>query len=864
MQDGRARSGIEKGEANQAEAGTGDAAGRPLERDLKRDLWLFALLGALGSAATYLSVNIPHTEVHIEGRWIFGFMGFALLRRFPLTLLLAGLLSAAGPHRVALLMAFSANMLSVLPALCLIRMSYWHFFSRCRPLWLFMAGWFLLVVFCYQAFMTPTIWAFLSLLRDAPLGPSLLQGWLEQPYLVEGLLVAFVSASAMAAVRSHEALLHSRHELAIMMDAIGDGVIAADTRGRVMRMNPVACTLTGWTLSQALGEPLESVFQIINAKTRKPAENPAARVLQEGRSVGLANHTSLISGDGTEHQIADSASPIREADGRLVGTVMVFRDVSQAYRDREALYRRTEELEMAQQLAGIGSWTFYPDTEEVVWSRQMYTIFGRDPEAGPLSVMEHNQVLHPEDSEGCKAVFTHAIEEGKDYEITYRIHASDREVKHLHTLAKVVQDPGGQVVQIFGITRDISENLRIQEEKANLEAQFHQAQKLESVGRLAGGVAHDLNNLLSPILGYSELLLDDFSEDDARRGAMEEVVKASKRARDLVRQLLSFSRRQPLQFQPIDLNVVLTRFERLLRRTIREDVRLVFRPGPELPLINGDVGQLEQVVMNLAVNAQDAMEEGGSLTLETAHVELDSAYAASHEGVEPGPYVMLGIIDTGCGMDAETRERLFEPFFTTKAKDKGTGLGLATVYGIVKQHGGHIWVYSEVDRGTAIKVYLPVAEESDPAHEKVEDVATDLSGTETILLVEDDEGVRALSWTVLVRNGYAVLAAEGGRAAMRALELHQGPVHLVLTDVIMPDINGKELFRKVCRRHPEARALFMSGYTDNVIARQGVLEPGIHFIQKPFSVKTLAARVREVLDAPAGPGCRDEASLQEM
>jgi len=411
-----------------------------------------------------------------------------------------------------------------------------------------------------------------------------------------------------------------------------------------------------------------------------------------------------------------------------------------------------------------------------------------------------------------------------------------------------VRDAQGRIVNYVAVKRDITEHLRISEENAKLEAQFQQAQKLESVGRLAGGVAHDLNNLLTPILGYAEMLLDDFSEEDGRRADMAEIVKAGMRARDLVRQLLVLSRKQMMELKSIDVNNLLTQFDKLLRRTIREDVAIDLILAPSLPLIKGDIGQLEQVIMNLAVNAQDAMPDGGRLTMETEMVAVDEVYAAGKPGMHPGPYVRLTISDTGCGMDAETCRHIFEPFFTTKEKDQGTGLGLATVYGIVKQHGGSIWVYSEPGHGSTFKIYFPVAEAQAAAEEVVAAKPADRDGSETILLVEDNEQVRNLARAILSRRGYSLLIAQDGSDALRILARHHGPLHLILTDVIMPGMSGKELFDRVAALYSDMKVLYMSGYTDNVIAQRGVLDQGIHFIQKPFTVTGLLAKVREVLD----------------
>ena len=398
-----------------------------------------------------------------------------------------------------------------------------------------------------------------------------------------------------------------------------------------------------------------------------------------------------------------------------------------------------------------------------------------------------------------------------------------------------------------GAVIDITERKRMEKEKARIEDQYRQAQKVEAIGRLAGGVAHDLNNLLVPILGYGEMLMEDFSPKDARRESVSQIVSAGFKARDLVRQLLAFGRKQSLEYKTLDLNKIIRGFKKLVRRTIREDILIEIILSPGIRTVQADIGNIEQVIMNLAVNAQDAMPEGGRLTLETAMAELDEEYAASRPGVKPGLYVMLAVSDTGCGMNAETRSLIFEPFFSTKG-EQGTGMGLATIYGIVKQHGGNIWVYSEPGKGTTFKIYLPVSEDAHIEVKTSKKEDGDLRGSETVLLVEDNKQVRKLANAILKRRGYTVLMAESGTEALAVLASHHGPVHLLLTDVVMPEMNGTELFIQAAVKRPHLKALYMSGYTGKVIAHHGVIEEGLNFIQKPFSAKILAAKLREVLD----------------
>ncbi len=401
---------------------------------------------------------------------------------------------------------------------------------------------------------------------------------------------------------------------------------------------------------------------------------------------------------------------------------------------------------------------------------------------------------------------------------------------------------------VLMVASDITSRKRDEEERKKLEAQFQQGQKLESIGRLAGGVAHDLNNLLSPVLGYSEMLLQDFKGNDTHKESVEQIIEAAKRARDIVRRLLAFSRKQPLEFKPFDLNQVVSKFEKLLKRTIREDICIINKQGMQLPPVCGDVGQLEQVILNLAINAQDAMDNTGTLTIETALTELDHNTTSCQEKVIPGKYVMLSITDTGSGMDAETGKHLFEPFFSTKG-EYGTGLGLATVYGIIKQHGGNISVHSTPGRGTTFTVYLPASRTTDLPIETDTAMPSDLHGTETILIVEDNPQVRAIAHEMLKHQGYTILLAENGKQALDMLQNHKGRVHLLLTDVIMPMMDGRALAKKATTYHPKIKVLYMSGYTDDVITPRGVLDEDVNFIPKPFTFKALSLKVRRLLDS---------------
>ncbi|MFL5623258.1 MAG: PAS domain S-box protein [Gemmatimonadaceae bacterium] len=383
-----------------------------------------------------------------------------------------------------------------------------------------------------------------------------------------------------------------------------------------------------------------------------------------------------------------------------------------------------------------------------------------------------------------------------------------------------------------------------------LEGQLRQAQKMEAVGQLAGGIAHDFNNLLTAIRGYSDILMESLAANDSRREDVAEISKAAERASGLTRQLLAFSRKQILQPRVVNLNDVVTGLGSMLRRLIGEDIEMITRTGQLEGQVAADVGQLEQVLVNLAVNARDAMPKGGTLTLETADVQLDEHYGARQGATVPaGPYVMLAVSDTGIGMDRDTRARVFEPFFTTKEVGKGTGLGLSTVYGIVKQSGGFVWVYSEPGHGTTFKIYLPrVAAGASPVA-PVAEVARENRGSETILLVEDEETVRNLATRILRKQGYTVLSARHGRQAEGIAGEYRHDIHLVITDVVMPEMGGRDLASALGALRPDVPILYVSGYTDDEIIRRGMLEPTMAFIEKPFTANALLRKVRELLDS---------------
>ncbi len=1321
-------------------------------RPLLQDLGLFLVLGALGAIAANISIRIPHTEAFLEVRFLFGFMAFALLSRWWLGLVMAAVLSVVALGNVPLWFAFLGNMSYALPALLVIRLLHGQCLRRLTSPVLYGLGWFALVVFCYEAFSTPIVWGFVAWRAGEPILPKVLSSWGEQPYLEEMLVTALISAPLMVAIRMHATVRRGLEELTITLDSIGDAVVATDPAGRITRMNPVAEQLTGWSLTDARGKPLEEVFRIYNARTGEPVDNPVQRVLTEGKTVGLANHTCLVSRDGTRLQIADSAAPIRES-GQIVGTVMVFRDVTEEYRNRELLHQANEVmvrspaatfvwenqpgrpvtfvsgnvqrvlgwpgsafladrkpfadvihpedadrvagelaravqnpdaqevphspyrivqqdgqvcwvedrttirrdgqghafafegvllnvtgrveaeqrlrqreamLRRTERIARVGSWEWDVATDTVTWSDELYRFFGRDPSEGTVSFAEHDKLYPPEDLARLRQAVQQTLEDGSPYELELRAKRNEDQLFHCIAAGHPERDAEGNVVRLVGSFQDISELKKAQEaygklcemaselicvadintatftqvnpaftevlgyseaellgrsfleflhpddvertkrvieeqlrkgqkllsfqnryrckdgsyrwldwnshpiaeegltyaiahdvterkrseqalreseerfrvlvesapvsilavqegkyvfgnaagarmmgfdsaeqfagldvldtiapehrdlvrqrmarihqadgnepvelklnrtdgstgwslsssvpvqidgkktalvvgqditehkrvrqaldeaqnlletaiaqapvgfvfadapegtirlanpaalgirggdgrlltgigvsehskswqtyrpdgteypseelplsravlygeetrdaevlirdeqgndhwvianaspvrdadgnvtagivvfldvtarkqaeaDREHLQQRLNQSQRLESIGRLAGGVAHDFNNKLQAILGYVDLLLSDVGPGHPFRADLQEIRQAANQAANLTRQLLAFARKQTIDPKTLDLNETVEGLLKMLHRLIGEDIDLLWKPGEDVWPVRMDPTQVDQVLANLVVNARDAIADVGKITIETFRAEFDQAQCADHAGLQPGQYAVLAVSDDGEGMDAGTLGQVFEPFFTTKSQDQGTGLGLATVYGIVRQNGGFVNVYSEPGQGTTFRIYLPRAETEIDRVEPNSSKLLPRSGHETVLVVEDEQPLLALTEQMLRQLGYTVIAAASPAEAIELARKHDGAIDVLLTDVVMPEMNGRDLFGKLQPLCSGLRSVFMSGYTANVIAHRGVLDEGVCFLQKPFTIHSLAEQLRQAL-----------------
>ena len=627
--------------------------------------------------------------------------------------------------------------------------------------------------------------------------------------------------------RAHESIL----QLAAIVESSDDAIIGKTLDGTITSWNAGAERIYGYSANEALGRSIS----ILVPPDRAEEIPQILEKLKRGEHV-RNYETVWVRKDGKRIDTSVTTSLVKDSSGKLTGVSIIGRDITERKRAEEALIKLRKAVDTS------GEVIFMTDREGVITfvNPEFTRLYGYTEQevVGKTTprVLKSGSRSPEEYASFWKAILDKRV--GKEEWVNK---TKDGRLVNIENATNPILDEQGDITGFLAIQRDITE-------RKVLEGQLRQAQKMEAVGRLAGGIAHDFNNLLTIIAGYSDMMLSRLAADDPLRAHVSEIRIAGDRAASLTRQLLAFSRQQVLAPQVLDLNAVVANMDKMLRRLIGEHIDLVTVCEKRLWHVKADPGQLEQVIMNLAVNARDAMPKGGKLTLETANVELDGAYARAHVAVKPGRYIMLAVSDTGCGMDSETQSHLFEPFFTTKERGKGTGLGLSTVYGIVKQSGGNVWVYSELGRGATFKVYLPQVDEPLEEPRPVEARAVPARATETVLVVEDEVSVRSLVRGVLESRGYRVLEACHGADALSISDQHGGPIHLLLTDVVMPEMSGRDLASRVMPRRPEIRVLYMSGYTDDAIVHNGVLDAGTAFLQKPFTPDALARKVREVLD----------------
>ncbi|MCG8617451.1 MAG: ATP-binding protein [Desulfobacterales bacterium] len=517
--------------------------------------------------------------------------------------------------------------------------------------------------------------------------------------------------------------------------------------------------------------------------------------------------------------------------------------------DREAaLDMLQSRLRDAQRLARIGHWELLPQTGELFWSEEIFRIFEIDPLAFGASYEAFLNATHPEDRERVHTAYTQSLKSRSPYKIEHRLLMNDGRIKYVQERCKTEYNDEGIPVKSIGTVQDITENKRIEDENKSLQEKIVHVQKMESVGRLAGGVAHDFNNMLFVILGNLDLVMTGMDEEDEDFHALSEIRNAARRSAELTRQLLAFARQQPISPRPLDLNDTIANMIKMLTRLIGEDIELKWIPGENLGRVLMDPTQVDQILVNLCVNARDAISANGRITIETHMACVGESDCRQRPEFHPGEFVILEVSDNGCGMDKKVRERVFEPFFTTKKADKGTGLGLATTYGIVKQNKGFINVYSEPDNGTTFRLYFAAHQGDEKVYQTAPAAAKTVKGKgETILLVEDEAMILNFCAKTLENLGYRVLKAGSPHQALSIAGRNGGNIDLLLTDVIMAQMSGKDLSQTLLKDFSDLKTLYMSGYTANVIARHGILEEGIMFLQKPFSTDALAVKVREAL-----------------
>jgi two-component system cell cycle sensor histidine kinase/response regulator CckA len=616
------------------------------------------------------------------------------------------------------------------------------------------------------------------------------------------------------------------------MDSSADGMGILNEKGLHAYANSSFARMLGFAGPESIiGQPWRTVYAFQDMDRLEPEIRRS--LAQAGR---WSSEILLHRPDGTKLPVELNISAM--PDG---GTTCVCRDLSKraeaekARAEAEAKYKMlVEQVNAITYIAEVGiegQW-FYV-------SPQVEAILGYTAEEWLGIAQSWAQLIHPDDLPTVAAA-EEASKSGIPFQAEFRIKRKDGREVWLNDTAVVVQGSNTHPV-MEGIIVDITE-------RKHLETQLQQSRKMEAVGRLAGGIAHDFNNLLTIITGYTELALSRATVPPELRSDIERIENAAGRAAGLVRQLLAFSRRQVLQPKIVDVNGVVLNLDKLLRRLMDDNVEMVTHVPENVGKVKADPAQLEQVIMNLVVNARDAMPNGGRLVVETANADLDAGYAENHVSMKPGRYVMLAVSDTGVGMDRRTIAHIFEPFYTTKESGRGTGLGLSTVYGIVKQSGGYIWVYSEPGKGSTFKVYLPRVDGHVEEPGVAQPRGLSKRGAETILLVEDEEEVRNLIQTVLTEHGYDVIPARDPRHAEQLAATYAREIHLLLTDVVMPGTSGRELASRITPHRPDIRVLFMSGYTENVITRGGMLEKGLAFLQKPFTPAVLVEKVREVLN----------------